>query len=63
MWGGNGFWSPTQNRPAMKAFTDSIRRRAGRRRSPSSGGRFIAELLSVVVVSGGIYAMIALVAS
>ena len=61
MWGGNGFWSPTHNKPAMKAFVGSIRRRAGRRRSRSSGGRFVAELLAVVAVSGGIYALIALV--
>lgn len=62
MWGGNGFWAPTQNRPAMKAFTESIRRRAGRRRTPSSGLRFVAELLAVVVVASGIYGLVTLVA-
>lgn len=62
MWGGNGFWSPTQNKPAMKAFTESIRRRGGRRRSHSSGWRFVAELLAVVVVASGIYGLVTLVA-
>lgn len=62
MWGGNGFWSPTQNKPAMKAFVDSIRRRRPPRRDRPTGGRFVAELLGVIVVAAGIYGVIELVA-
>ena len=51
---GNGFWTPTQNRPAMRAFVDSLRDRSGRRRRPR-GARLVAELVALGVVTAGIF--------
>lgn len=61
MWGGNGFWSPTENKPAMRAFADSLRDRSVLKRRRRTGWRFVAELVAVVVVAAGIYGAIALI--
>ena len=61
MWGGNGFWSPTENKRAMRAFVDSLRERSGLKRRRRTGWRFVAELVAVLVVAAGIYGAVAVV--
>lgn len=59
--GGQGFWSPTENRSAMRAFVDSInRRRPDRPRR--SWRRRLVELVAVLAVSAGIYAVVMAIA-
>lgn len=59
--GGQGFWSPTENRSAMRAFADSIQRRRPDR-PRRSWRRRLAELVAVLVVSAGIYALVTTIA-
>lgn len=59
--GGQGFWSPTENKPAMRAFVDSIdRRRPERLRR--SWRHWLAEFVAVLVVSAGIYVLVTTIA-
>lgn len=55
--GGQGFWSPTENKPAMRAFVDSLQRRR-RDRPRRSWSRRLAELVDVLVVAAGIYVVV-----
>lgn len=61
MFGGNGFWSPTDNKPAMRAFAESIRRRRPDR-PRRSWRRLVVELAAVAAVSAGIYGVMAAIA-
>lgn len=59
---GNGFWSPTENKTAMRAFADSLRDRSVRKRGRRTGWRFVLELVGVLVVAAAIYGAVAAVA-
>lgn len=52
--GGNSFWTPTENRPAMRAFVDSVRDRRSRRRLPR-GPRLLVEVLALLLVVVAVY--------
>ncbi len=55
--GGNSFWTPTENRPAMRAFVDSIRDRRSRRRLPR-GLRLVVEVLALVLFVVAVYVVL-----
>lgn len=55
--GGYGWWSPTENKAAMKAFVDHVRGRRGIDRK-RSWPRLLLEALGVVGVAVGIFLLI-----
>lgn len=52
--GGNGWWSPTQNRRAMQAFADRVQQRRPERRE-HGWRRRAAELFGVVIVTLAVF--------
>ncbi len=55
---GNGFWSPTENKPAMRAFAQSLRDRGQGGRPRRSWPRMLVELVGVAVVAAGIFLVV-----
>ncbi len=59
---GNGFWSPTENKPAMRAFAQSLRDRGQGARRRRSWPRMLVELVAVAVVAAGIFVVVSALA-